>query len=138
MSSGPAGVRVSAHQFFPSRHPHHPHYPSRQLACRTATKLLHPRLSLASLWMVPQLCVVHVLHFSFHSSSPGCLQSTTLPLPLFLWGPVDSPLPVRGSLCMTSMDISEAVFYKHGIFPPLYQLKIKRVLLKRAISFLKK
>ena len=31
--------------------------------------------------------VVHVLHFRFHSSPPGCLWSTTL-LPS-LWGPVD-------------------------------------------------
>ena len=31
--------------------------------------------------------VVHVLQFGFHSSSPGCLQSTTLLLSL--WGPVD-------------------------------------------------
>ena len=36
-------------------HHHHHHYPSRQLAYRTATKLSHPCLSLASLWMVPQL-----------------------------------------------------------------------------------
>ena len=33
------------------------------------------------------LAVVHVLHFCIHSSSPGCLQSTTFPLSL--WGPVD-------------------------------------------------
>ena len=31
------------------------YYPSRQLAYRAATKLVHPSLSLASLWMVPQL-----------------------------------------------------------------------------------
>ena len=31
--------------------------------------------------------VIHVLHFCFHSFSPGCLRSTTLPLSL--WGPVD-------------------------------------------------
>ena len=31
--------------------------------------------------------VVHVLQFCFHSSSPGCLWSTMLPLSL--WGPVD-------------------------------------------------
>ena len=31
--------------------------------------------------------VVHVFHFRFHSSSPGCHRSTTLPR--FLWGPVD-------------------------------------------------
>ena len=31
------------------------YYPSRQLAYSSATKLLHPSLSLASLWMVPQL-----------------------------------------------------------------------------------
>ena len=31
------------------------YYPSRQLAHRAATKLLHPCLSLDSLWMVPQL-----------------------------------------------------------------------------------
>ena len=36
-------------------HHHHHHYPSRQLAYRAATKLLHPCLSLASLWMLPQL-----------------------------------------------------------------------------------
>ena len=31
--------------------------------------------------------MVHLLHFRFHSSSPGCLRSTTLSLSL--WGPVD-------------------------------------------------
>ena len=31
--------------------------------------------------------VVHGLQFRFHSSSPGCLQSTMLPLSL--WGPVN-------------------------------------------------
>ena len=31
--------------------------------------------------------VVHVLHFHVYSSSPGCLQSATLPLSL--WGPVE-------------------------------------------------
>ena len=31
--------------------------------------------------------MVHVLHFGFHSSSSGCLRSTTLLLTL--WGPVD-------------------------------------------------
>ena len=31
--------------------------------------------------------VIHVLHFCFHSSSPGCLWSTALLLSL--WGPVD-------------------------------------------------
>ena len=31
--------------------------------------------------------VVHLLHFHFHNSSPGCFQSTTLLLTL--WGPVD-------------------------------------------------
>ena len=31
--------------------------------------------------------VVHLLHFRFHSSSPGCLWSTMLLLSL--WGPVD-------------------------------------------------
>ena len=36
-------------------HHHHHHYLSHQLAYRAATKLLHPCLSLASLWMVPQL-----------------------------------------------------------------------------------
>ena len=34
---------------------HHPHYPSCLLAYSEVTKLLHPCLSLASLWMVPQL-----------------------------------------------------------------------------------
>ena len=36
-------------------HHHHHHHPSRLLVYRAATKLLHPGLSLASLWMVPQL-----------------------------------------------------------------------------------
>ena len=36
-------------------HYHHHHYPARLLDCRAVTKLLHPCLSLASLWMVPQL-----------------------------------------------------------------------------------
>ena len=31
--------------------------------------------------------VVHVLHFRFHSSSPGCLRSTKFLLSL--WGPMD-------------------------------------------------
>ena len=42
----------------------HPHYPSRQLAYRAATKLLHPCLSLASLWMVPQLWFIFFIFAS--------------------------------------------------------------------------
>ena len=34
---------------------HHHHHPSRQLVYKAAMKLLHPYLSLAILWMVPQL-----------------------------------------------------------------------------------
>ena len=36
------------------------HCPSRQLGYRAAAKLLHRCLSLASLWMVPQLLLVHL------------------------------------------------------------------------------
>ena len=42
----------------------HPHYPSRQLAYRAATKLLRPCLSLASLWMVPQLWFIFFISTS--------------------------------------------------------------------------
>ena len=38
--------------------------PSRQLVYRAATKLLHPCLSLASLWMVPQLWFVFFISAS--------------------------------------------------------------------------
>ena len=40
------------------------HYPSRQLVHRTATKLFHPCLSLASLWMVPQLWLIFFISAS--------------------------------------------------------------------------
>ena len=42
--------------------------------------------------------VVPALHFCFHSSSPGCRRSTTLPLSL--WGPAgtQSKLPLQHSL----------------------------------------
>ena len=43
---------------------HHHHYPSRQLAYRAATKLLQPCLSLASLWMVPQLWFIFFISAS--------------------------------------------------------------------------
>ena len=43
---------------------HHHHYPSRQLAYRAATKLLHPCLSLASPWMVPQLWFIFFISAS--------------------------------------------------------------------------
>ena len=44
------------------------YYPSCQLAYRAAGKLLHPCLSLASLWMVPQL------RFMSFISTPTVLQ----------------------------------------------------------------
>ena len=40
------------------------YYLSHQLAYRTATKLLHPCLSLASLWMVPQLWFIFFISAS--------------------------------------------------------------------------
>ena len=40
------------------------YYPSRQLAYRAVTKLLHPRLSLASLWMVPRLWFIFFISAS--------------------------------------------------------------------------
>ena len=40
---------------------HHHHYPSRLLAYMAALKLFHPCLSLASLWMVPQLWFMFVI-----------------------------------------------------------------------------
>ena len=39
-------------------------YPSRQLAYRASTKLLHPCLSLDSLWVVPQLWFTFFVYFS--------------------------------------------------------------------------
>ena len=40
------------------------YYPSCQLAYSSATKLLHPSLSLASLWMVPQLWFIFFISAS--------------------------------------------------------------------------
>ena len=45
-----------------------------------------PPLSVTGQPLHGALAVGHPLHFRFHSSSPGCLQSTTLPRSL--WGPV--------------------------------------------------
>ena len=45
-------------------HHHHHHYPSSQLAYWAATKLLHPCLSLTSLWMVPQLWFIFFISAS--------------------------------------------------------------------------
>ena len=70
----------------PISHHHHRHYPSHQLGYRAAMKLLHP-LSVTGQPLDGAPAVVLVLHFRFHSSSPGCLWSTTLLLSL--WGPVD-------------------------------------------------
>ena len=56
---------------------HHHHYQSHQLVCRTATKLLHPCLSLASLWMVPQLW------FIFFSSASTVLHQVVFSRPHF-------------------------------------------------------
>ena len=39
---------------------HHHHYPSHQLACRATTQLLHPCLSPANFWMVPQPFMVFI------------------------------------------------------------------------------
>ena len=55
------------------------YYPSRQLAYRAVTKLLHPRLSLANPLDGGAPAVVNPFYFRFYSSSPGCLRSTTLP-----------------------------------------------------------
>ena len=63
------------------------YFPSHQLAYRAATKLLHPCLSLASLWMMIQLSFFVIISIRFHSSSPGCLRSTMLHLSL--WGSAD-------------------------------------------------
>ena len=70
----------SPHFLMSGHHPclphHHHHYPSRQLAYRAATKLLHPCLSLASLWMLPQLWLIFfisastVLHQTVFSRPP--------------------------------------------------------------------
>ena len=51
--------------------------PSHQLAYRTATKLLHPCLSLASLWMVPQLW------FMFFISASTVLHQVVFGRPSF-------------------------------------------------------
>ena len=53
------------------------YYPSRQLAYRAATKLLHPCLSLASLLMVPQLW------FMFFSSASTFLSQVVFDRPHF-------------------------------------------------------
>ena len=55
----------------------HAYYPSCQLASRAATKLLHPCLSLASLWMVAQLW------FVFLSSASTVLPQFVFGQPLF-------------------------------------------------------
>ena len=100
-------------------HYHH-HYPSRQLAYRAATKLFHPSLSLASLWMVPKLWFIFIsastdFFFFFWGGVPGCLRSTTLPLSL--WGPVDytvrtfqNPILVFVLALRTSIFLSVASF----------------------------
>ena len=62
---------------------HHHHYPSHQLASNEAP----PPLSVTGQPLDGAPAVVHLLHFRFYSSSPGCLRSTTLPLSL--WSPVD-------------------------------------------------
>ena len=67
----------------PYRVHHHRHYLSCQLAYRAATKLLHPCLSLASLWRVPQLW------FMFFISASTVLHRVVSTLPLSLWSPVD-------------------------------------------------
>ena len=68
-----------------SVHHQHHHYPSRLLTYRAAMKLLYPCLSLASLWMVPQLW------FIFFISASTVLQQVVFGRPhLFsFWGPVD-------------------------------------------------
>ena len=53
------------------------YYPSCQLVYRTATKLLHPCLSLASLWMVPPLW------FFFFISAPTVLHQVVFGRPRF-------------------------------------------------------
>ena len=106
---------------------YHHHYPSRQLAYRAATKLFHPSLSLASLWMVPKLWFVFIsastvfLFFVFlfvclfFGGLQGCLRSTTLSLSL--WGPVDytvrtfqNPILVFVLALRTSIFLSVASF----------------------------
>ena len=53
----------------------------------SAPPITYPLLSVTCQPLDGAPAVVHVLHFLFHSSSLGCLQSTTLPLSLR--GPVD-------------------------------------------------
>ena len=55
--------------------------------------------------------VVHVLHFRFHGSPPGCLRSTTLPLTL--WSPAETftftypfTAGIVGAPQMTSLPVS--------------------------------
>ena len=65
---------------------HRHHNPSRLLAYRGCYES-PPPLSVTGQSLNGALAVVHSLHFRFHSSSPGSLRSTTLPLSLL--GPVD-------------------------------------------------
>ena len=53
---------------------HFHYYPSCQVAYRAATKLIHPCLSLASLWMVPHLCFMFFISASMFNvqSSVKC------------------------------------------------------------------
>ena len=55
----------------------HHHYPSCQLAYKAATKLLHPCLFLASLWMVPKLW------FSFFITTSKVLHQVVFGWPFF-------------------------------------------------------
>ena len=56
------------------------YYPSCQLVYRGSNKA-PPPLSATGQPLGGAPAVVHVLHFRFHSSSPGCFQSTTLHFP---------------------------------------------------------
>ena len=56
---------------------HHHHYLSQQLDSRAVTKLLHPRPSLASLWVVPQLW------FMFFISASTVLRQVVFSWPYF-------------------------------------------------------
>ena len=92
-------------------HHHHHSYPSRQLAYRAATKLLHPCLSLAKLWVVSQLWFIFVVSASTgprHVVFGRCMYIAMIILTFFFSSSPSSPSPSYSPLLPPSLPLSSS------------------------------